>query len=226
MFPVYFNRSEPLPIPGSEPDATPLLCLPFNQDWYPVIAGLLEQALEASYWDSDTGNVEWAATSISRLIEAIKECGDMDVIHVQHRVPSGVNGGGVLAATWNTHPLTHVRYGGSFVTLSNNRLQFESGLYVTAIQAVTWYTHQSRLRLRDVTYSVTYLLGQNRYAAATPDPAGEQALSLWGIFTPDPSAWYEIQQYAALAEPTYGYGLAHSTGLEEIYLDAIFLKVP
>ncbi|TNE75560.1 MAG: hypothetical protein EP334_10105 [Gammaproteobacteria bacterium] len=148
--------------------------------------------------------------------------GAASIIHVQDQKTSGTSGGSASATTQHTRTLnTVIENGITGASLSSNQITLPAGTYRSRAAAAFWGVDRNKLRLRDVTNSVTLVVGLDAYQ---PSTAGGNAL-LRGKFTLSGTAAIELQHYTAAAKATAGLGIETNNGDIEVYADVYIEKI-
>ncbi len=70
----------PVPIPSTEPDAAPLICVQINASWIPYVLGCLTQLTQPTTWDttspSDLADVLSRAQGLASIVGAAGACSE------------------------------------------------------------------------------------------------------------------------------------------------------
>lgn len=92
------SYQEPVPVPGVEPGAAPLVCVQFNEHWLLYVLGALFQLTQPAIYDPTSGDVSVAqqqAQTLMAIIGSAGECTDMltfrftDTCILQYSVDGG-----------------------------------------------------------------------------------------------------------------------------------------
>lgn len=141
-------------------------------------------------------------------------------IHLREQQSTGVAGSTSSAATWNTLVLnTEVSDADSMCSLATNRFTLQPGTYDVKAIAPNYLTHESRLRIYDITHSAVILLGVSVYNANNGG-----LVNLQGRMVVSGVTVYELQEYTTSAQ-AQGLGVPMSDGQLEIYADIELYKV-
>jgi len=171
----------------------------------------------------DTDPYTWTAERFLQALTALGQAA-IEYIKISHTVPSGTNGGSTSASTWETVPLTTEDIDtGNNAALAANQITLDAGTYDSDISTPAWHTNKSKLRLQNITDASTELIGSSVTAPATDDTTSP--LVIKGRFTIAASKVFEVQQWGSAAVTNTGFGNPTTSGIDEVYAQAIFKKV-
>jgi len=137
---------------------------------------------------------------------------------------AGTNGGSSSGGTWATRDLNAQDGGSGFCSLSSNQFILQSGSYKCLASAPAHLGDQHKIRLRNITDSVTTLVGSNGFGdASTADPTDDSSF-IKGRFTITKPTTFEIQHRVATTRATNGFGVAASMGEVEVYTQVEIIK--
>lgn len=128
---------------------------------------------------------------------------------------SGVDGGASTGAAFNTRVLNTLDDKNNIImSLASNQFFLSKGTYVIGAFAPNYAGDVVRLRIRDITNSLTPLLGEVVY-----NRSGNLTTiinSLCGVLVVKSATLYELQQYVTTANGS-GYGIGAGSGESEVY---------
>lgn len=139
-----------------------------------------------------------------------------DVVQVEYQETSGTNAESISSGAWRTRDLnTLVVDTNSIASLASKQITLPEGRYLVIANSSTGNNADERLRIRDVTNSVTKCQGINM-------GAGNSNVSLVGTFTLAASAALELQHYPGITDAA---GDSVSTGEVEVYCQVVFIRL-
>lgn len=141
---------------------------------------------------------------------------------LEDRNPSGTAGGTFTSGAWQTRNLNTVSGDSSIVSLSSNQFTLQAGTYEIEATASAYSVDEHRIRLRNVTDSITEADGVNEYARLSS--AVQNSANLKHKITIDSEKTFEIQHRCATTVITNGFGRAASFGVDEIYAQVKITK--
>jgi microcystin-dependent protein len=140
--------------------------------------------------------------------------------------PQGTDGGSNTSNTWETRDLnTKIVDTGGNVTLASNQFTLETGVYEIDARAPSNQMNQHRLRLRNISDSVTILEGQN---SAVPNALGGTVSHafLRGRFIITTPKTFEIQHRGTANGGSDAFGRNMNVpGANEVYTEVQLYKV-
>jgi len=133
---------------------------------------------------------------------------------------SGTSGGTFNAGAWQTRDLNTTDSDvNNLSALAGNQITLEPGTYVAYITCPAWTVNGNQSRLRDVTNSVTVLLGTNEQGV---NSTSRSVIS--GLFTISSQTVFEVQHRCQSSKAFNGFGFALSWA-NEVYTSAEFRKI-
>jgi hypothetical protein len=143
-------------------------------------------------------------------------------VNVQDQQSSGTAGGGFTSGSYQTRTLnTLVTDTGGIASLASNRITLPAGTYQVAIHSTAFAVDRHKLRLQDITNSVTLLVGQPQDVSGT---SGTTTAEVFGVITLTGSTAMEVQHRCQSTRATDGFGTPSSFGDIEVYTIAEFWK--
>ncbi len=109
-------------------------------------------------------------------------------------------------------------------TLSSNQITLTAGTYDCYISCPAFHVNQHKARLRNVTDSVTLLVGTTEWQDAT-DPGTSNRSFITGRFTIAASKAIEVQHACSVTKATNGFGVQANLTEVEVYTIARFMRV-
>lgn len=149
--------------------------------------------------------------------------GNIPLLHLQHKVASGTNSGTTGNTTWNTRPINTEVVDEIGSTLSTNTFTLPAGTYEISVSASVYADVGNMLRLYNTSDSAAVVYGvgyQNRSTTATNSMS-----SLFGRFTIAGTKTFRIEHYTVSGIANTGFGLAVTSGADEIYCDVQVRKI-
>lgn len=145
-----------------------------------------------------------------------------DYILIQDQKATGTDGGTFTSGAWRTRTLnTEVADTGNNATLSANQITLQPGTYRCRISAPGFEIDEHKLRLRNITDSVTTIVGTTEDAEAV----AQTRAFIEGRFTIATAKAFEVQHFCTLTGSGDGFGNT-SGSIDEIaiYCSATFWK--
>ena len=128
---------------------------------------------------------------------------------------ASTNGGASTSGSWLTRTLNTEVYDDIGLTLGSDQISLAAGDYQADAWAAFYRSDACRIRVRDVTNSVTLVVGDNSYANNTN--LGSVMAELHGRFTLADTATIELQYRVTVGTGTNGLGVQTNWGEVEIY---------
>ena len=154
--------------------------------------------------------------------------GGVETLIVVDEKANGTNGGGFTAGAWRTRDLNTVKRNNiTGSSLSANQITLPAGDYEVWAYAPAYSVNEHKLRLRDVTNSVTLAVSSSAYAIAGTSDFTTPAI-LVGAFTLAGTATLELQHSCSVTVATHGFGYKTSlaqTDEPEVYAQMKIQKV-
>jgi len=155
-----------------------------------------------------------------------------NLYYVEDQQPSGTGGGGSTAATWNTRVLnTQVVSNITSASLSSNQVTLPNGTYWVLADGPARHlfgavNNQHKLRLRNITDSVTEIVGTSETVGQNQVEVDQSRSMLSGplVVSGGPKV-YELQHYTAQTIATNGLGFPVTSGEVEVYGRIAIYKV-
>jgi hypothetical protein len=149
--------------------------------------------------------------------------GEFPILHVRNQQPSGTGAAGDSIAATSTsvrafNTIVANTIGGA--SLASNNVTLPAGTYRCQISCPSYNTGSNKASLYDTTAAATVLIGTSENAAASTGQVSTSCIR--GRFTIASSHIFSVKHYTAAGG---GGGLATSSGLVEVYSEAIFEKV-
>lgn len=144
-----------------------------------------------------------------------------DLFQMVHETAVSTDGGDIIANTWSTRPLNVVRTNEiTGASLSGNQVTLPAGTYYIEATSEIFKGDTNKTRLRNVTDSVTLLVGMSTFARFTDNDGWTSKLS--GKFTLSGTKVLELQHWTNSANPNgTGWGVATVGGDGELNTFAI-----
>jgi hypothetical protein len=145
------------------------------------------------------------------------------VAYLKDVKPSGTAGGTFTASSWQTRELNTIEGDSEIVSLSSNQFTLQPGKYSIEGSAPVYgvvAAHQSRLR--NITGSATSFIGTSDYNAASTSSGRSDFGGVIEIVSP---ATFEIQHFCNATQASTGFGLAVSSGEDEVYTTVKITKL-
>jgi hypothetical protein len=146
----------------------------------------------------------------------------LSLLHVRDEKTAGTNGGAFTSGDWRTRDLNAVLTNEiTGASLDSNQVTLPAGTYYIEAEAPSSVATEggpvSKARLRDITNSVTLLVGTTYRQNANATGAGSATESrIRGYFTLADTATIELQHRTTV---THVYGVASDFGEVEVYSD-------
>ncbi len=151
--------------------------------------------------------------------------GQQKLIVIREEVASGVASGTFTSGDWRTRAVNTIAVdetGG--VSISSDQFTLPAGTYRVSAKAEFFGSAANLLRLQNITDAETTLFGLNDHCTVAANSDGH-ACHLGGLFTITAAKTFELQQRCGLTQTSNGFGVAHSFGVNEVYVHMEFLKV-
>jgi hypothetical protein len=126
---------------------------------------------------------------------------------------AGTNGGNSSSTTWHTRTLNVLVDPSTIASLASNHVVLPAGTYRVHATAPGYRTDQQKLRIRDITNSVTKWVGTSLHCQSSDAQAAVAVLD--GRFTLAGAASIELQHWIAIGQ-TAGLGIETGAGAGEI----------
>lgn len=144
--------------------------------------------------------------------------------HVRDEEANNTAGGGSSATTQHTRVLnTEVTANIDGASLSSNQVTLPAGTYFIIARAPAHQAAQHKVRWRNVSDSVTEIVGSSVLGVAANN--GHQHSHLSGEFTISAEKTFELQHYITSAKATDGLGVPTNSGDVEVYAEAYIWKI-
>lgn len=133
--------------------------------------------------------------------------------------PAGTDGGTFTAGAWRTRTLNTEAFDvGGFVTLAANQFTLAAGSYWLYGRAPAFIVGRHKSRIQNVTDGATALVGSDAYVNAADANAMSDSVVQGRVVIADAKA-FELQHFSEGTTATFGFGLASSFTLAEIYAE-------
>ncbi len=129
--------------------------------------------------------------------------------------PSGTAGGSSVAGTQTRTLNTIVDNTGIVTSLVANQFVLPAGTYSIEASAPATSSEQHRIRLRNISDSLTAIVGSSEYIQSTANVTTRSLLS--GEITITSLKTFELQHYITTIRTTNGLGVALASGENEVY---------
>jgi hypothetical protein len=194
-----------------------------------IIAGTLDDRLfigNGIYTKSVQDMGADSANALSYWVGGVRSYPKIGYAILEHQLASGSNGGTATTGSWLTRPLnTEVIDVGNNVVLAANQFTLEPGTYFIRANAFFYRTNHSRLRIQNITDSVTAIQGINGFAnGGGTDPDGANS-DCFGIVTIAVDTAFELQYRCTRGQTSDGLGQASSMGVNEIFAQVEINKI-
>lgn len=146
------------------------------------------------------------------------------ILHIQHQTSSGTPGGSNTAGAYNTRPLnTIITNTISGASLSANQITLPAGTYDISAEGSLYAGASIRTRLRNVTDSVTTLLGTSDYSNQSSITTVKSTVV--GRFTIAAQKTFEVQHYiVGTGGGASALGGSSSSGENEVFANVIIRR--
>lgn len=154
--------------------------------------------------------------------------GSLDVIILQHYENANTSAGGQVIGSWATRKLNRESIDtGNYCALSSNQFTLDAGTYDIEAAAAFYNTHESMIRLFNVTANgVQDDLGNNDILSLTTDvESGGADIVMHGRFTIANQSVLRIESRVGVNNTVTGWGKAHNWGVEERYMTVKLQKI-
>lgn len=153
----------------------------------------------------------------------LKEIG---FIVVQDQKTAGTAAGAATSGSWQTRVLnTEVVDTNNDCSLASNQLTLSAGTYRVVASAPAYRVGDHQARLRNVTDSVTLVVGTSEYAAPTGSDSPQTRSMIDGQFTIVSSKAIELQHQFGTTSATRGLGVEANFGEVEVYATITLRRV-
>lgn len=143
---------------------------------------------------------------------------------VTDKKANGTNGGDFSTGAWRTRVLNTIDYNGiGGASLASNRITLPAGTYLIEASAPAFGVTRHKIKLRDITNSIDTIIGSSEYAYYTYNGANRSHLI--GSFIILTATVFEIQHYCEVSVNTYGFGVASSFGVVEVYTQVKITRI-
>lgn len=150
--------------------------------------------------------------------------GSLTIMHIQHELVNGSQGGTTVTTTWNVRPLNTVQVNQiTGASLASNQITLAAGTYDIEAWGYIFEANHTKMRLRDTTGSATLLVGMNNFASG-PDNVNINC-HLRGRFTISIESVLELQHWTDVGVATVGFGIATGDTEVEVYADVLISEV-
>jgi len=144
---------------------------------------------------------------------------------IQDSKPSGTNGGGTTALTWNIRTLTEIVFNtiiGLSLNTSTNQFTLPTGKYLINASAPVYSVNNHKSRLYNVSDAISSIIGTSEFAGQTNVPTTANYPSsrsfIKGIITINSSKLFRIEHYTGLSQGGNGLGASIAiSGIAEVY---------
>jgi len=219
-------------MPYLTPDTAPstdrcrALLIPDDKTWLALVTGALSELTHEYNWEEfGTASIADTVDKFRTMLEAFEDCEACpvsDLIIIQETKTSGTHGGSFLAGADRTRALnTEVLDTGNHASLSANQITLQPGTYRGSAYALAWYVGQHRLKLVNVTDSIT-IVGSSEWIPQANQQTGHAFISFQ--FTITATKVFELRHRCSAGADTAGFGFASGLGTEiyaEIKLERI-----
>ncbi len=147
-----------------------------------------------------------------------------NMVHIQHKLNSGTNGGTFTSGSWQTRPLnTVITNDVTGASLSSNQITLPAGTYYLDSHAKGFKVNNHQARWRNVSDGSTTLQASTEQCKDSADSAGTRS---WcrGKFTIASQKTFELQHRCDTTNSGNGMGNPSGWG-DEIFAEVILFKI-
>ena len=146
------------------------------------------------------------------------------VAYISEQQTSGTAGGSTVATTWTTRVLnTIVDNTGIVTSLASNQFTLPAGTYRCSGSAPFYLSNNSKIRLRNITDSITAVNGDSVAGNITGGIGTKNNID--GEFTITSPKVFALQYYTLAAQATNGLGQGVTSGENELYSQLAITKI-
>jgi hypothetical protein len=151
---------------------------------------------------------------------------NLGVVHVRDEKASGTDAGTFTAGAWQTRTLnTTVLNTVSGASLGSNQVTLPAGTYMINASVPALNVNGHKARLYNTTDSSVVLQGTCSTTDNDTSIVAVNASLLFGVFTLSGTKTLEVQHYCSNTKSGNGFGTAATLGVNEVYTDALFIKL-
>lgn len=198
--------------------------VPFSPYWLANVKGQLLNL--ADYWryDKVTGDQQAAAAIGQEIFYTIMfECED-DMIKsfstYSERQSSGVNNGPSVIDTWTLRPLTVDADPDTIGPVTSGEITLLAGRYLAFVKSVFYNTHETKIRLYDLTGAQAVLESLSVFVTGTG--LHVDAVGFFEIFQ---NSVIRLEYICDNFQDFYGIGRSSDFGTDEIYSKILILQL-